>query len=234
LKIKQPNWIPHGSEADLANRILSGNGARLYFYLYVRANRQNGELDLRYQDVAAALNRTKRSIVIDFAELREKGVCRVDSAVNQYTLVHVEICDMYWPFEKTDSKISEFEAAYLSQTRALLQARACVRCDFGPSDQEFARELFKNGVTIEQIKKAISLGCSRKYASLLNGPDDEPILRFAYFRELIEEAKEIDPNYWDDIINPALEKLEADWLGRANSALPQFAPAPRKTEKQTR
>jgi hypothetical protein len=34
MRIKQPNWVPHGMEADLANRKLSGNGARLYAHLY--------------------------------------------------------------------------------------------------------------------------------------------------------------------------------------------------------
>lgn len=84
MKIKHPGWIPHGREADWANRTLSGNGARLYFYLYFRANRSNGQLQVRYDDVASALERSKRSIVCDFAELRDKGVCRVDSAVNQH------------------------------------------------------------------------------------------------------------------------------------------------------
>lgn len=234
MKIKQPNWIPYGSEADLANRILSGNGARLYSYLYVRANRQDGQLDLRYEDVAAALNRTKRSMVTDFAELKRKGVCRVDSAVNQYTLVHVEICDLFWPSEKMDSKTSDLEGAYLSQTRALLQTRACIKCDFGSVDQKFARELYESGVPVEQIERAIGLGCSRKYASLLNGADAEPILRFAYFRDVIEEASQIDPNYWKEIIIPALEDLEAKWLCHPKSALQNLASARRKSKKQTR
>ena len=234
MKIKQPNWIPHGNEADLANRILSGNGARLYFHLYLRANRANGQIDLRYEDVATALGRKKRSIVTDFSELRQKGVCRVDSAVNQHKLVHVEICDEYWPFEKAYSRTSDPEAQYISQIRALLGSRACIRCDFGPSDKKFALELFKSGSTIEQIEKAISLGCSRKYTSLLNDTSDEPILRLAYFRDLIAEAGQIDSTYWRDIVNPTLELLEAEWVRHPKSASPKFASARRKSEKQTR
>lgn len=234
MRIKKPNWIPHGSEAELANRILSGNGARLFFPLYVRANRQNGQLDLRYEDVATALKRNRRSIVTDFAELRNKGVCRVDSAVNQHTLVHVEICDKFWPFEKANLKASDSEAEYLAQIRALLSARACIQGEFGPVDQKFARELFARGIPINQIEKAISLGCSRKYTTLLNGKEDGPILRLAYFRDLIEESTQIDSDYWNDIVNPTLEKLEAEWVGRLKSALPNFASARRKREKETR
>lgn len=233
LRIKRPNWIPHGNEADSANRKLSGNGARLYSHLYFRANRQNGQIDLRYEDVAIALGRTKRSIVTDFSELRQKGVCQVDSAVNQHKLVHVEICDEYWPFEKECSIPSDAESQYISQIRALLASRACIQCDFGASDQKFARELFKNAVAVKQIEKAIDLGCSRKYTSLLNDTSDEPILRLAYFRDLIAEASQIDSAYWNDIVCPTLESLEAEWLRHPKSASPKFASARRKSEKQT-
>ena len=87
---------------------------------------------------------------------------------------------------------------------------------------------------MEEIERAINLGCSRKYASLLNGTDKELIFRFAYFRELIEEASETDPNYWRDIVNPALTKLEAKWLAAKPSASPISAPARRESEKETR
>lgn len=234
VKIKRSGWIPYGLEADSANRILSGNGARLYSYLYARAEKPSGHLDLRYSDVADWLVRSKRSIVDDFAELREKGVCQVDSAVNQYTLVHVEICDAFWPFEKSDREKSDLEAQYLSEIRTMLGARACVECDFGPSDQKFARDLLASGTPIEQIRRAIGLGCCRKYASLLNGTDIELIYRFAYFRDLIEEASEADPKYWSDNVNPVLEKLEAKWLAAQQNASPNSAPARRIGKKETR
>jgi hypothetical protein len=172
--------------------------------------------------------------VKDFAELREKGACRFDSAVNQHTLVHVEICDMFWPFEKASLEKSDLEAQYLSQIRALLKVRACVKCDFGPSDQRFARDLLARGVPIEQIEMAISLGCSRKYASLLNGTDNELIFRFTYFRDLIGEASEADADHWKNIGNPLLTKMEAKWLEVKEGALPNSAPARRKGKKETR
>ena len=141
---------------------------------------------------------------------------------------------MFWPFEKANPEKSDLEPQYLSQIRGLLGARACVRCDFGPSDQKFARDLFVRRIPMEEIERAINLGCSRKYASLLNGTDNELIFRFAYFRELIEEASETDPNYWRDIVNPALTKLEAKWLAAKPSASPISAPARRESKKETR
>jgi hypothetical protein len=87
---------------------------------------------------------------------------------------------------------------------------------------------------MEQIEGAINLGCSRKYASLLNGTDSDLIVRFAYFRDLIAGASETDPNDWKDIVNPVLTKLEAKWLAAQQSASPNFAPARRKGKKETR
>jgi hypothetical protein len=54
-------------------------------------------------------------------------------------------------------------------------------------------------VPLELIERAIALGCSRKYVSLLNGTDDELIYSFAYFRDLIDEAndQETPAGYWD-------------------------------------
>lgn len=154
--------------------------------------------------------------------------------MNQHPLVHIETCDMFWPFEKANAKKSDLEVKYFSQIRVLLGARACVTCDFGPSDQKFAQDLFARGIPIKQIEMAISLGCSRKYASLLNGTDNELIFRFAYFRDLIVEASEADPDYWKSIGNPLLTKMETKWRAVKKSTLPNSAPARRKGEKETR
>jgi hypothetical protein len=115
-----------------------------------------------------------------------------------------------------------------------LGARACVKCDFGLPDEKFARDLFARSIPIEQIGRAITLGCSRKNASLLNGTDDDLIVRFAYFRDLIEEASETDPGYWKDIVNPLLTKLEAKWVAAQQSASRNSASALRKNKNETR
>jgi hypothetical protein len=232
MKIKRTGWIPYGHEADLANQILSGNGARLYFHLYRRANRPNGRLELRYEDVAKAVGRSKRSIVDDFAELKKKGICVVDSAVNQHTLVQVEICDPYWPFAKRDlSENPDSEAQYVSQIRDLLRARACIACDFGPADEKFALDLLARGIDIEQVDRAIRLGCARKYQSLLNGMENRLIGRLSYFRELVEEVGDQDPRFWDRCVDLELKKMEDKWCRTNDAAVPNSAPARRQSEK---
>jgi hypothetical protein len=57
-------------------------------------------------------------------------------------------------------------------------------------------------VSLEQIQRAIALGCYRKYVSLLNGSDNEPINSLAYFRELIEEAEDTETpaGYWSYVM----------------------------------
>lgn len=78
-------------------------------------------------------------------------------------------------------------------------------------------------VSLELIERAIALGCSRKYVSLLNGTDDELIYSFAYFRDLIEEAsdRETPDGYWD-FQKLQLKSLENKWTAKKSSADAKF------------
>ena len=217
----------------MANRLLSGNGARLYSHLYVRARRPSGQLDVRSCEVATALERSRRSIGDGFAELKEKGVCRVNFSVNQHSAVHIEICDPFWPFVKDGAATRDAAMEYVSQVQNLLYGRACVVRDFGPADEKFARDLFANGVLIEVVDRAIRLGCARKYRSLLNGMENKPIRRLGYFREPIEEVGSEDPRYWDRSVDLQLKKMEDRWRKEQEAALPNSAQARREYKNQT-
>jgi len=74
-------------------------------------------------------------------------------------------------------------------------------------------------VSFEQIQRAIALGCCRKYVSLLNGSNNEPINSLGYFRELIEEAEdsETPAGYWSYVM-PELKHLETKWLSKVKDA----------------
>jgi hypothetical protein len=74
-------------------------------------------------------------------------------------------------------------------------------------------------VPLELIERAIALGCSRKYVSLLNETDDELIYRFAYFRDLIEEAsdQETPASYWE-FQKLQLKSLENKWIAKKTAA----------------
>lgn len=54
----------------------------------------------------------------------------------------------------------------------------------GPRAFDFAlRE-----IALKDLKHGIALGCVRKYISMLNGSDQNPIARLAYFKNAISAA----------------------------------------------
>ena len=81
-----------------------------------------------------------------------------------------------------------------------------------------ARKLGRNGVSLEQLRRAIWLGCARKYVALLNGQSQLPITSLAYFASLIEEVSQpqIPASYWDHV-RRRMEEMEKRWSQMANS-----------------
>jgi hypothetical protein len=69
-----------------------------------------------------------------------------------------------------------------------------------------------------QLRRAIWLGCARKYVALLNGQSHLPITSLAYFASLIEEVSQpqIPVSYWDHV-RRRMEELEKRWLQMAGS-----------------
>jgi len=210
---------------------LSDGAFRLYFYLCFTANRSTGLLSVNYLDLAAALGRSRRSIASYAEELRKEGVCRIHPAVNQHQRSEIEICDDFWPYTRTATSGESSESrGLLTQVQALLSERACIRCKFTAADRAFAAQLAARAVPSEQIERAIALGCSRKYVSLLNGTDNGLILSFCYFRDLIDEAGDqgTPAGYWDYLM-PQLKRLEAQWIAKEKSADANNASASRQS-----
>ena len=80
------------------------------------------------------------------------------------------------------------------------------------------------------------MGCCRKYVSLLNGSNSEPINSLGYFRELIEEAEdsETPAGYWSYVMLE-LNHLETKWLSKVKDAADaKIEPAAAAKAKQTR
>ena len=184
-----------------------------------------------------ALPEGLRSITTYFEELRGKGVCRIRPAVNQHQRSEVEICDEFWPYTKaeTAAKPSKRESL-IALIQAFLSKRACVRCTFTVADEKYAADLLARDVSFEQIQRAIALGCCRKYVSLLNGSNSEPINSLGYFRELIEEAEdsETPAGYWSYVMLE-LNHLETKWLSKVKDAADaKIEPAAAAKAKQTR
>jgi hypothetical protein len=68
-------------------------------------------------------------------------------------------------------------------------------------------------VPLEQLQRAIWLGCARKYAAMLNGQTRLAITSLAYFASLIDEVAqpEIPGSYWEHV-RRKMEEMERRWL----------------------
>jgi hypothetical protein len=240
VEIKESGWFAAGREVKKALFLLSDGGFRLYLYFCLNANRSTARVFIHYGEVATKLNRSRRSIATHFDELRASSVCHVVSAaVNQHSRTEVEICDEFWPYtkERSADKPSEW-SGYRAAIKSMLSKRACINCEFTATDEQFAAELFRCGVSLEQIEQAIALACCRKYVGLINGTDNEMIRRFSYFRDTIEEVRDPDanpkqPGLLKQRIMSA-EYYEEKWLERGGTAGAHFASAARIKSKKTR
>lgn len=237
MEIKHSNWFASGPEIQRALISLSDGAFRLYFYLCLNASRRTGRISMSYADLAHTLERSRRSISSHFDELRCRGICIIQPAVNQHHCTEIEIADEFWPYTKTNtgSQPSKGEVN-LRQIKSFLTARLCVQCAFTAADQKFAAELLAQDVALDRIERAIALGCCRRYISLLNGTASEPIFSLLYFRDVIEEVRdpELPTGYWSYIL-PELQHLEKKWQGRQLLvAHAEVAPAGGSKSKETR
>lgn len=214
MKIRHSTWYAAGPEISRALTLLSDGAFRLYVFLCLQAKRDTGEILISYATAAKALDRSRRSINAYFDELRTRGVCMITAGSNQHENNKIEICDEFWPYAKIAKAKNSIElSSYLQRIGQLLSARVCVKCGFGGADRALAASYFDRRISIEQIEHAIALGCSRKYASWLNGAHTEPIVSFHYFADVVEEAcsDDVPAGYWDYVM-PTLKKLEARWV----------------------
>ena len=88
-------------------------------------------------------------------ELVERRVCLwKDSDV-------LEIADRYWPYERRCRQAESKE--HVGEVRRMLLPPGCIRCNFSAADERLAQDLDRRGVSLEQLQRAIWLGCARKY-----------------------------------------------------------------------
>jgi hypothetical protein len=213
--LKYPTgWFAAGREVASAMTLLSDGAFKLYVFLCLRADRNNARLEIDQASAAKSLAKSRRSVIVYFEELKQRGVCEVRFAANQHTRGVVQICDAFWPYvipalaENTESADS-----YIKRIRTLLETRRCVRLTFAPADEKLAQSLFSDHVPIEDVEHAFLLGCTRKYVSWLNGQASGPIASFGYFRSIVDEVSQMDtsPDYWR-YISESLDKYERAWL----------------------
>jgi len=213
LILKQPTgWFAAGQEVAQALALLSDGAFNLYMHLCLEADRHTGRVRIEAAALARILRQDTASIEASWDELQHQSVCERQED-------QVEICDRFWPYQKQVMLAAGSpEVEFLRQARAAFLKPACVRSTFTAADEELARKLGRNGVSLEQLQRAIWLGCARKYVAMLNGQMRLPITSLAYFESLIEEVSQpqIPIHYWDHV-RRRMEEMEKRWLQMAHS-----------------
>ena len=213
LILKQPTgWFAAGREFAQAITLLSDGAFKLYVYTCLRAGRHTGCLRATVEELARAVETTPSVIAMNVDELQQRAVCCVRRDQNQQLVL--QICDCFWPYHRQQSSERPVgpETEFVDRVRGLFLAPACVQASFSAADEKLALDMYRGNVSIEQITRAILLGCARKYVSMLNAGTRTPITSLQYFANIVEEVKEsaIPESYWEPL-RWKMTRMEQQW-----------------------
>src|SRR6266511_2281791 len=218
MKLKQPTcWFAATQQMRQALDLLSDGAFKLFVYLSLSADRRTGCLHATQTALARALLKSRTSISAYLEELSSKGVCILKPAANQHQLGEIEIADAFWPYEKEIAGPSE--TAYLEQLRSWLEPHPIIRSSFAAAERHLLIEMFRKGVSLAQLERALLLGLTRKYVACLNGTATTPIYSFSYFLPLLQEVAQTKTpdSYWE-YLRRRLKELSATWQQQSRSA----------------
>ena len=218
MKLKQPTgWFAATPQMRQALDLLSDGAFKLFVYLCLSADRRTGCLHATQTALARALLKSRTSISAYLEELSAKGVCILKPAANQYQPGEIEIADPFWPYEKEIAGHSE--TAYLEQISSWLEPHPIIRSSFAAAERHLLTEMFRKGVSLAQLERALLLGLTRKYVACLNGTATTPIYSFSYFLPLLEEVAQTKTpdSYWE-YLRRRLKELSATWQQQSRSA----------------
>jgi hypothetical protein len=206
LVLKRPTgWFAAGREFGEALNSLSDAAFKLYAWLCLNADRHTAQLPGTVPELSSALKKPEPWVELALRELFERGVCQ------WMEIGLLEVSDRHWPYEKQSRRNEARD--YVEEVRRMLRSPACVRCRFTPADELLARDLVQRGVSLEQLQRAIWLGCARKYVAMLNGQPPIPITSLRYFSGLVEEVRQAEASegYWQHVRSRA-DQYERQWL----------------------
>jgi hypothetical protein len=222
LRLKRPTgWFAAGQEMAAALALLPDAAFKLYVFLCLNVNRHSARMVWEPMELANLLQRDRASVTDALEELCRREVCiRHPDADGRIALdrLSVEICDRFWPYEKPpEEEYGIDQNRYVQRVRQMLSGTACVRVAFRAADERLAAILYRRGVTLVHLQRAIWLGCARKYAALLNGSEHAPMLvtSLNYFSALVNEVAEtsVGEDYWKHMQHKVTQ-LERMWLDR--------------------
>ncbi len=213
LILKQSTgWFAAGREFAQAITLLSDGAFKLYVYACLHAGRHTGCLRATVDELARAMTRAPTAITMHLDELETCAVCRV--VRNGGSQLVLEIRDRFWPYQRqqTPGCAPEPEAEFVREVRGLFLASACVQASFSAADDKLALGMYRRGVSMEQINRAILLGCARKYVAMLNAGTRTPITSLQYFSDIVEEVSEsaIPESYWEPL-RTKVTRMEQQW-----------------------
>jgi hypothetical protein len=220
LILKRPTgWFAAGREFAQAIPLLSDGAFTLYVHACLMANRHTGRLDATVDELARTMTRAPVAVATNLDELEARAVCRVTRKGGSQLVL--EIGDRFWPYQRQQpSGRSASEAEFVGKVRELFLAPACVQASFSAADEKLAAGLHRRGVSLEQIARAILLGCARKYVSMLNAGSRTPIASLQYFADIVEEVERsaIPESYWEPL-RAKVARMEQQWQ-KGNHARP--------------
>jgi len=193
LHLKQPTgWFAAGREIEQALTLLSDPAFKLFLWLCLHAQRSRGSLSASPAALASSLHKSETEIRTALDELFHLGVCNpADDDV-------IEIADRFWPYHRDANAGGTVDLAlYIAQVKRCFLERRCVRSTFTPADENLAAQLYRNGVSVVDVERAILLGSLRKYVAWTNHGRDTPITTLHYFTALFDEVHhDVSPGYW--------------------------------------
>jgi hypothetical protein len=104
------------------------------------------------------------------------------------------------------------EAEFIEQVRKCLLQYSIFSSSFGTADRKLAADLFRTGISFDQIERALLLGLCRKYVSSLNSTVPNPIYSLAYFLPCLDEVSQTPSSdqYWD-YLRRRLKDFDGAW-----------------------
>jgi len=191
--LKQPTgWFAAGREVARALELLSDATFKLFVWLCLHAERSRGALSATFPELARALGKKESDLHLALEELERQGVCNLRAEGI------IEIRDRFWPYQRQcDPAAPDESRHYVAEVKRLFLERRCVQSSFTAADEKLALSLFRRGVSLIHIERAILLGAVRKYAAVHQNGHSTPISSLHYFTNLFEEVQqEISSHYW--------------------------------------
>ena len=193
FQLKHPTgWFAAGREVACALELLSDPTFKLFVWLCLHAERSRGTVSATSRELARAIGKKESDLRVALEELERQGVCTLRAEGL------IEIRDRFWPYQRPCNPAARDESRhYVAEVKRLFLERRCVQSSFAAADEKLALSLFRRGVSLIHVERAILLGAVRKYIAVHENGNRTPISSLHYFTNLVEEVQqEISTHYW--------------------------------------